>query len=113
MTTRSEAMIDYAFSSEDCRVKRMLSYFGEENPQDCKKCDICRDNKRKSSEKKTDDAEICSHIITYLNEHPQGASLLSIEQNCGRDKKKIASIIGYLCNEGFIIHKNQLYISNR
>ena len=113
MTKRSEAMIDYAFSSEDCRVKRMLSYFGEENPQDCKKCDICRDNKRKSSGKKTDDAEICSHIITYLNEHPQGASLLSIEQNCGRDKKKIASIIGYLCNEGFIIHKNQLYISNR
>ncbi len=113
MTRRSEAMIDYAFSSGSCRVERMLSYFGEEQSGNCKKCDICRDNKLKSQGNQPKDTDICTHIISYLNNHPNGATLVSIEQNCGRDKKKIADIIGYLCNEGFIIYKNQLYISTQ
>ena len=39
---RVEALTDYVFGSEGCRVQRMLKYFGEENASSCGKCDYCR-----------------------------------------------------------------------
>lgn len=41
-TERMEAMRDFVFGSQECRVRHMLRYFGELNAGDCGKCDICR-----------------------------------------------------------------------
>lgn len=46
MSRRVEAMLDYAFGDDGCRVRRMLDYFGEDDSRDCGKCDICRQKKR-------------------------------------------------------------------
>lgn len=41
-TKRMEAMRDYVFSDEGCRVERMLRYFGDPTARPCGKCDLCR-----------------------------------------------------------------------
>ena len=41
---RAEAMVNYVDSSECCRQRYLLKYFGEES-EDCGKCDVCLSNK--------------------------------------------------------------------
>ena len=113
MTFRTEAMIEYAFSGETCRVNRMLSYFGEKRDDSCKKCDICRDKKRSENNMHNDKRLICELIMTFLNTKPMGASVSTIESYCGKDTKTIVDILSFLCNEGFIKWENQMYISTR
>ena len=38
---RAEAMIDYAFDDKECRLHKLLRYFGEEPHDTCHKCDVC------------------------------------------------------------------------
>lgn len=45
MKTRLEAMKDFIYGSDSCRVSRMLSYFGEKDAADCGQCDVCRAKK--------------------------------------------------------------------
>lgn len=42
-TLRMEAMRAYVFDNPRCRVRSMLEYFGEQNPEPCCKCDCCRE----------------------------------------------------------------------
>ena len=42
MAKRLEAMKNFVFENDSCRVGRMLRYFGEEPAQPCGKCDVCR-----------------------------------------------------------------------
>ena len=39
---RAEAMIGYATEEGTCRSRMLLSYFGQEETEDCGKCDVCR-----------------------------------------------------------------------
>ncbi|MCM1504330.1 MAG: RecQ family ATP-dependent DNA helicase [Muribaculum sp.] len=39
---RVDAMKQFAFSDTECRVNRMLRYFGENPERPCGKCDVCR-----------------------------------------------------------------------
>lgn len=56
MSKRIDAMIRYAENEETCRSRQLLSYFGEENSNDCKRCDVCN-NKRGEDKSATIDAE--------------------------------------------------------
>lgn len=38
---RAEAMIDYAFNNNECRLTKLLKYFGEQSSVTCGKCDVC------------------------------------------------------------------------
>lgn len=42
---RMEALSDYIYNNESCRVERMLAYFGETDARNCGKCDVCRTSK--------------------------------------------------------------------
>ena len=44
--TRSQAMLEYASETEECRSRFLLRYFGQTESRDCGTCDVCR---RKSS----------------------------------------------------------------
>lgn len=61
---RSEAMISYASSSDVCRSRQLLSYFGQEESNDCGSCDVCR-RKRSESGKAT-----AVRLRSYVNGHP-------------------------------------------
>lgn len=45
---RMNAMRDFAFDNSSCRVRRMMKYFGDLT-DDCGKCDVCREEKRKAT----------------------------------------------------------------
>lgn len=46
-TCRMEAMRDYVFGDGDCRVERMLRYFGDPTARPCGKCDLCRARRKR------------------------------------------------------------------
>ena len=39
---RSEAMLEYASETDECRSRYLLRYFGQEESKDCGICDVCR-----------------------------------------------------------------------
>lgn len=108
MQVRVEAMLDYAFQGKNCRVKRMLEYFGEPKAADCGKCDVCRERKKSVNPKDRKEKAIAT-IITFMQSHPEGVRYMSIERQCGLDKDLISSSLSYLCSEGFIKYSGNLY----
>lgn len=38
---RIDAMLDYAFNDNECRLTKLLRYFGEESKVTCGRCDVC------------------------------------------------------------------------
>ena len=48
---RIKSMIHYAKNDEECRSKQLLDYFGEENDNECKQCDVCQANREDDKEK--------------------------------------------------------------
>lgn len=109
---RIDAVIDFALSHRDCRVKRMLHYFGENDASDCGKCDVCREKKRTEKDLKKAVENSVENIISYLKAHPDGARLINIQRNCGADRQLTAKNLSYLCNEGFIKFSDDLYFYN-
>ena len=47
---RVQAMLDFVHEQEECRARRLLRYFGQEESADCGRCDICR-SKSSNAEK--------------------------------------------------------------
>ena len=41
LKARIESMLDYAQNEVTCRSRLLLSYFGEDNPNNCGQCDVC------------------------------------------------------------------------
>ena len=112
MQGRVDAVVDYAFKDKDCRVKRMLAYFGENNAEPCGKCDVCRERNKNRGELR-EEIDNLEKIISFLTNHPEGSRFVSIETFCGTDKNGIAQNLSYLCNEGFVIFKDNLYFLNK
>lgn len=109
MSSRVESVLDYAFNDKSCRVKRMLDYFGEEDSCDCGKCDVCRSkNLSKKTAKKRGETSM-EKLLSFLRNHPEGSRYLAIESQCGNDRLATSRNLNYLCNEGFVIFKDNLY----
>ena len=109
MKARTDAMLDYAFNSRNCRVERMLSYFGENDAGDCLKCDVCRDKSNKGNSKKESTESFILKITEFLNAHPEGATIMMIEKICGDNSGRSSSVLAFLCNEGFVRNENGIY----
>lgn len=106
MKLRTEAMLNYVFNTSGCRVRKMLAYFGENNADDCRKCDVCRDNKNSHNKKTNDDIV---KITDCLRQSDNGITLHLIERYSGVDRKRTAEIISFLCEEGFAYCRDNLY----
>lgn len=64
MSERIDAMKRFVFDSTRCRSVVMLEYFGEKNPQDCGRCDVCRSAGVSSLRKKdVDSAELTALAV--------------------------------------------------
>ena len=42
---RSQAMLEYASQTAECRSRFLLRYFGQSESRDCGTCDVCRSRK--------------------------------------------------------------------
>lgn len=109
MAVRVESMLDYVFNSNSCRVERMLAYFGENDCGECGKCDVCRNRKKSSNQASLSEKDLVSRVLSFLQSRPDGTTLLAIECYCGKEVDRVASVISFLCNEGFVTCDNDIY----
>ena len=85
---RVEAMISYAADEGGCRSRRLLSYFGEEDSDDCGCCDVCIARKNeKNSSKDTDEARrlILELLADGKPRHLSALLSLQISYTCLND----------------------------
>jgi len=78
-TLRMEAMRDYVYSVDSCRVAKMLKYFGERDACDCGKCDICRERKRMDKAGAIHDS-IARRLEEALKNSPDGITIDSLRK---------------------------------
>ena len=101
MERRVEAMIDYAYNSSDCRVARMLGYFGEEEAQPCGTCDVCRDRRRSADRNATEDT--ARRILDLVAASPEGLTPDDLLLRLGGRAAEAFSLIPFLRDEGHLI----------
>ena len=75
--SRMETMINYVSSSNHCRSKLLLDYFGEENTINCGICDVCLNKNNSNTVKdkilsllKDKGPQTLNSIITSINDEP-------------------------------------------
>lgn len=100
LSQRIEAMIDYACNGRGCRVSRMLSYFGEENPGDCGSCDVCRSHRSAERQRQTS-RDMVSLMTEYLQKNPRGCSPGIIKRDFGGRASEAMTALRFLESEGF------------
>lgn len=107
MSARIEAMIDYAYRDDGCRVSRMLEYFGEEEACDCGKCDVCRSRKKSISHITKE--EMISKVWKYMQMYPSGVTQTILESNFAPDDQMAGEALRYLVEEGFAVEDHAIY----
>ncbi len=107
MSKRIEAMIDYAYGEEGCRVSRMLTYFGEDKACDCGKCDVCRS--RKKSTAHVSKEEMIRKVWQYMQMFPSGITQTILERNFTPDDRLAGDALRYLVEEGFAVEDHAIY----
>lgn len=105
-TRRIESMIEYATSTEHCRTRILLHYFGEKTYADCGRCDICL-AKKEGRLTASKFAEIEQAIRMQLKD--TGATQQELTDNLPYLEEHIIETIRYLIDEGFIsVHNGRL-----
>lgn len=106
MERRIAAVKDYVWSNQECRVARMLSYFGENDVRHCGKCDVCRDRKANART----DTNLKDSII-YLASQPGGKTISYISEQVGVRAETIINCIRPLLDSGRIRLKGTIITS--
>ena len=62
---RIQSMLDYAESTDRCRQRMLLEYFGERGTANCGRCDVCRQHEAGGA----DCDEACRQVLDMLSDH--------------------------------------------
>ena len=112
MSKRTEAIIDYTYSSETCRVEKMLRYFGETNARPCGTCDVCLSHKKTSLSLRQQTLrreELLEKLLQLLQQSNYGLTLNKICMHFISQQDEVSDLLAYLCDEGFVKFDNGLY----
>ena len=91
-----EEMKFYVENNDYCKMKLILSYFGEKNSKICGQCSICEKNKQTIFGK-----NISTHLISLLGKKPSTIEELSIQLSY-HSKENILENLIYLLDSGKI-----------
>lgn len=97
MEERLEAMKEFAFNEESCRVERMLRYFGEKESGACGKCDVCRSQRKASF-----DAAIFESRLMAALEQCSPLDLVACSRSLGKNLGKAMDVVRELAERGLI-----------
>lgn len=95
MARRVEAMKQFVFSSGECRVSRMLTYFGEQEAKECGKCDCCRSRRRPS----TETGELSSKVLALFRQ-PGGHTVDYVAEQLGVRRERVIDECRQLLDNG-------------
>jgi ATP-dependent DNA helicase RecQ len=94
---RFEKMLQYISNNKVCRSLQLVSYFGEENPNKCGKCDVCL---AENTSKETLHKNIERFILNELNTSTLNIKQLLMKINV--EEKITLEIIKNMIDEGLI-----------
>lgn len=97
---RIEAMKQFAFDTDKCRVNTMLQYFGENPQEECGSCDVCRNRRHKpiSNDKQQQLAE----SIVYIASQPGSHTIKGIASTLSLREDEIIDTLRQLADQGVI-----------
>ena len=99
MSDRIESIINYAYSDSGCRERMLLSYFGENQSDECEHCDLCID-RRKRGDHTPDDVQ--QGILYMSGQRPR--RLEEFIHTLSFPKDEIIAMLSFLVDEGFVEH---------
>ena len=99
MSDRIESIINYAYSDSGCRERMLLSYFGENQADECGHCDLCID-RRKRGDHTPDDVQ--QGILYMSGQRPR--RLEEFIHTLSFPKDEIIAMLSFLVDEGFVEH---------
>ena len=100
--TRIEAMISYIATSNQCRSRQLLRYFGEENNKDCGQCDVCT-SKEPDEANQTYLNRAKQLIIDWLKEDQEPHNIKELYQ-LPLSIEMMKDALQYLVDEKIILH---------
>jgi ATP-dependent DNA helicase RecQ len=99
MSDRIEAIINYAYSDTGCRERALLSYFGENQQDDCGHCDLCIDRRKRDDHTPED---VQQGILYMTGQRPR--RLEEFFRTLSFPKDEIIAMLSFLVDEGFVEH---------
>ncbi len=98
---RVNSVIEYATRTDKCRSEILLSYFGETESNECRRCDVCID----TSDLNQKDIE--EHVINELKEQVCEADYLV--RTLKVTHKKLVLVLDDMIDRGLIVNNNGEY----
>lgn len=94
-----QAMLGYAFETDECRSRYLLSYFGEKDSADCGHCDVCRAKNKKEA---TVDVrkQACAQVENLLRQ--ESADLHALVAATGMPESEALQLLRQLQDDGKI-----------
>lgn len=99
-----ESVIDYVTDNQTCRSVKILKYFDETAPQDCKKCDVCIQKEKIEQQEK----EIRYKILKTLEHGNFSIKELALKLNYNTDE--IEKVVKKLIDENKVEFTHHLKI---
>lgn len=111
MELRLNAVRQFAFSNDSCRVASMLRYFGETDAKPCGKCDVCREKAKHNRSANNND--ILRQQILYLASHHGGTDLNQLIAITNMNAETVIAIVRQLIDEGLLTSDGQFLSTKR
>lgn len=100
MEQRVNAVINYAFTDSACREKLLLAYFEEES-DDCGRCDVCIERKKKLNHTQQD---VIDGVLYVTQVKPRKMKDLIATLSFPQDE--VINVVALLVDEGLLLHQN-------
>lgn len=97
---RMKAAIAYA-TTEACRNRQLLRYFGETSAERCGVCDVCLARKKRSSDQRND-ADLQGRLSELLRDGPKRLEDM-VTAFPKREEEKVLEMLSFLVDEGLLI----------
>lgn len=101
LTHRIEAMCRFVYSTEHCRSRLLLAYFGEKESSDCRQCDVCRQKIPLALQKESD---VRVEILNRLHIEPLFIHQLADVLHC--DLKQFRDVLNKMLESGEVSLNN-------
>ena len=108
---RIEAMTEYAESSDKCRSRMLLLYFGEKNEHNCGQCDVCL-SAHSSGIKQGIFDDIARQAENILDGESMSVNEL-INKISTHNKDNVIKVISYLLSEEILCQKDGVISLNK
>ncbi len=110
MKHRLDAIENYVYAENKCRVQMLLEYFGEHRSQKCGTCDTCR--AMNAHRNPISDKDVLQAILSILSQAKYPLAYEAIVDKITRGKNRVKYILVLLCQEGFAYEEHGFYRIN-